>query len=114
MSVFRKMKIDFIVFDGSKKTLYVGIIGGPAFAVHGDFDCFQTFDVCDILIAGKLASLIGIDDFRSPMMTNGLLEATHHPFGIHGVGDVPTHDIPTMDIDNPHQIQKNPCATERS
>jgi hypothetical protein len=103
------MKIDFIVFDGSKKTLYVRIIGGPAFAVHGDFDCFQTFDVFDIHIAGKLASLIGIDDFRSPMMTNGLLKATHHPFGFHGVGGVPTHDIPAMHIDNLHQIHKPPA-----
>ncbi len=54
-----------------KKKLNVDIIGGPAFTVHGDFYLFQTFDACDILVAGKMAFLIRFDDFRSPMMTNG-------------------------------------------
>jgi len=46
------MKIDFIVFHGSKKTLYERILGGWAFYRHGDFDCFQTFDVSMTVVLG--------------------------------------------------------------
>ena len=52
------MKIDFVIFNGSEKTLYVRIFGGPAFADHGDFDRFLTFDVFDVLIAVKLVFVI--------------------------------------------------------
>jgi len=46
------MKIDFFVFHGSRKTLYERILGDPAFAIHGDFDCFQTFNVSLTVVLG--------------------------------------------------------------
>lgn len=100
------MKVDLVVLDGSEESFGVRIVRGTPFSIHGDFHSLQTFDVLDVFLTGELASLVGVDDLRRPVSSDGLLDTAHHPFGIHRVGDVPADSVPAVNIDDGHQVYK--------
>ena len=57
------MEIDFLVLDGPPQALYKDIIVDPATTVHADPDILL-LQPAGKLKAGKLAALIGTEDFR--------------------------------------------------
>ena len=61
-SSFVCFQVDSLVFQGSPESLYEDVIPETPFAVHADSDV-PGFDYGRECFTGKLASLVGVEDF---------------------------------------------------
>ena len=69
-------QIDFLVFDRLPQPLDKDVVAPCAFAVHADFDVVFLENIGESR-AGKLAALVGVEDFRGAVFGNGLLQCPH-------------------------------------
>ena len=75
-------QIDFFVFDRLPQPLDKDVVAPCAFAVHADFDvvCLEHLDEGR---AGKLAALVGVEDFRDPVFCDGFFKCPHAKVSLH-------------------------------
>lgn len=71
--IVKRMKIDVFVLDGTPEPLDPNVVLASSTAIHTDlytipFQCFFPF------LAGILTALVGIEDFRGAMTSNGTLQ----------------------------------------
>lgn len=78
------MQVDAFVFEWSPEPLDLHIVHPVATPVHADADLGVPQDGGE-RDAGKLAALIGVEDFRSPMAPQRLFQRQHIEAGIHRV-----------------------------
>ena len=82
------VQVDPFILDTAPQPLDGNVVGGSADTVHGDLDTMVFEGLC-VDVAGVLASLVGIEDFRLRVACQCIREYLHHKVGIHRVGDVP-------------------------
>ena len=62
MAIAEFLKIELFVFDGSKESLYVDIVNGATFPIHGYFNGFVGLYKLNVLLCGELTSLVCLYD----------------------------------------------------
>jgi hypothetical protein len=67
-------EVDFFVFDGSPKSLTEDVVSPSSFPVHADLYVILCEEI-DKVMTGELHTLIGIEDLRCSIVTNGFFES---------------------------------------
>ena len=87
-----RMQVKVVVFDGPPKPFNEDVVLASAAAVHADGD-FVVFENLGEAVAGKLGSLIGVEDFRLAVTLQGLLKGLVAEVRVQGVGEAPGEDF---------------------
>src|SRR3989338_1424464 len=97
-------EINVLVFDRTPQALNEDIVQRPTAAIHADRNSLLDENPCK-LHAGKLATLVGIKNFRSPV-AHRLFETLHAKIRRERIADSPGQNISTVPINNRRQIHK--------
>ena len=87
-SAVKRPKIKILIFDGPPQPLDENIILDPASAVHTDFNV-MLYEQPGKCLAGKLGSLVGVENIRFSIPLQGFLKSRYAEIGAEGVGDPP-------------------------
>ena len=74
LAIISGVKVDMLVLDRAPEALDVNVIECSAFAVHANADALL-LKVANVLGAGKLTPLVGVQNLGWPMVSDGL---THY------------------------------------
>ena len=66
------MQIDFLVFHAPPEPFHKHVVTPSAFAIHADLDTI-VFQQAGEFLAGELAALVGVEDFRSTVAVDRFL-----------------------------------------
>ena len=86
-----------LVFNRAPKSFNINVIQCPAFAIHADGDGF-CFQILYILLTGKLATLVAVEDFGFAMLSHGFFEHLQAGRCFQRVGQAPAYDIAAKNI----------------
>ena len=67
------VQIDLLVFDALPQSLHEHVVPPAAFSVHADLDAVVLQQAGEVQ-AGELAALVGVEDFRSAVTVDRLLD----------------------------------------
>jgi hypothetical protein len=99
------MQVEVVVFDGPPQPFNEDVVLASAASVHADSDPMVLEDLCES-VAGKLGSLIRVEDLRFAVELHSLLEGLIAEIRVQGVGDAPGEDLAAVPIHDRHQIHK--------
>ncbi len=80
-AIFMWEQINIAILDTPPKPLNVNVVQGPAFTIHTDL-YFSSLQVLYVFFAGKLRTLIAIDDLRATIGFHCLLDHLQTYLGI--------------------------------
>ena len=104
-AVVGRVQKDVLILNRAPEALDVDVIQGPALAVHADSNTLFP-QVGNVLRAGKLASLVGVQDLRCTVLGHGLADHPQAGFRRQGVGQSPAHDVPRVHVDDGRQVHE--------
>jgi hypothetical protein len=94
-----------MILERPPQSLYEDVVLDASATVHTDGYCvlFQYFRKS---FTGKLGALIRIEDFRTPITPDGLLDGLNTEVGLHGVGYPPGEDFSAVPVHDSHQVHE--------
>src|SRR5690606_7627628 len=107
VTVFNSVKIQFIVFNSTPESLYENIVDCTAFSVHRYLSAFQTFNVINIILGGKLAPLIPVYNLGFSVLGDGLFRGGNDPISFHRVGQRPAYKAAAPQIPYGQTVKKS-------
>src|SRR6516165_9797611 len=99
------MEVDLFVFEAAPQPLDKDVVHAPALAIHADHDPVP-FQGAGKVVAGELAPLVGIEDFRPAMARERFLERLDAKIGVERVGETPGQHRAADPIHDHHQVEK--------
>ena len=82
------IEVDLLVFETAPQPLDEDVVHAPALAIHADRDAMPLQGAGKV-VTGKLAALVGIEDFRSAIARERFLERLDAKIGVERVGEAP-------------------------
>jgi len=64
-----RVQIDLLVFEASPQPFHEHVVAPAPFAIHADLNAVLAQELCELL-AGELAPLVGVEDFRAAILGN--------------------------------------------
>ena len=104
MAILRWFWVYLFVLDIPPEPLYKNIVDCSALTIHAEPGVLKALNIPCKNRAGKLAPLVGVNDFGGAMRLYGHLEAFLAPFRCHGVRQGPTNDEPAKKVYDGHQV----------
>ena len=102
-SCFECVEIDAFVFERPPESLDHDVVHPAPFAVHRDFDV-GILQYAGERIAGKLAALIGVEDFRLAETAERLLQRLNAELRMHRVRQAPAQHFPRRPVHDRDEI----------
>ena len=99
------VEIDALVLQGAPEPLDEDIVHPPASAIHADAD-FGVAQHAGEGVAGKLAALVRVEDFRLTEPGQRLLQRRDAEAGIHRVRQPPGQHLAGRPVHDRHQIEE--------
>src|SRR5690606_30697993 len=106
VTVFNSVKIQFIVFNSTPESLYENIVDCTAFSVHRYLSAFQTFNVINIILGGKLAPLITVYNLVFSVLGDGPFYGGSARMSFHRVGQRPAYNAAAPQIHYGKKVKK--------
>ena len=103
--VFIIFQVNLVIFQRAEPAFDHNVVGPAAFAVHADFHRVL-FYVFDVVMAGKLAALIRIENFGSCHLER-IFQGTQYHRRRQGVIQLPADDTAAVPVDDRGQIDKS-------
>src|ERR1700728_2366330 len=97
-------QIDLLVLDAPPQPLDEHVVDPSTFAIHADRNA-GALEHVDPLLAGKLRSLVGVEDLRYSELRDRLLKRFEAKIRRQRVGEPKGQDFAARHIQNPEQIQ---------
>jgi len=94
-----------VVLDGPPEPFNEDVVLASAAAVHADSDPLVLENLGEA-VAGKLCSLIRVEDFRLAVAFQSLLEGLVAEVGVQGVGEPPGEDFAAVPVHDRYQVHK--------
>ncbi len=104
-AVGQLVQIDRLVLERSPQPLDEDVVHAATPSVNGDGDT-RVFEHAGEVEAGKLAALVGVEDFRRGVSDQRLGLGLDAEPGVHGVRQPPGENMARRPIHNCDQIQK--------
>ena len=101
----KRMQVKVLVLDGPPEPLDKDVVLAAAPAIHADGDLVVLQDI-DKVVAGKLSTLVGVEDFRPSVATQGLLEGINTEVGLKGIGNPPGQDFAAVPVHDGHKVHE--------
>ncbi len=101
------VQIDFLVFDALPESFHEHVVPPTPFPVHADLDAVMRQEPRELL-AGKLASLVGIEDLRCARVGQGVPNGLQAEIGRERVGEPPRQHPATGPVEHGEQIHEAP------
>src|ERR1035437_503523 len=105
---FIGLQVDSLVFQGTPESFDKDVVLEPSFAVHADPD-FPGLEDGGKCFAGKLASLVGVENLRGSVFEKCLFQGFDTESGVQRVGQPPGQDLPGGPVHDCYQVHKSPC-----
>jgi hypothetical protein len=100
-----RMQVKVMVIDGLPRPFNEDVVLVSAAAVHADVDSLVLEDLGETG-AGKLVSLIGVEDLRLGVAAYGLLQGLIAEIRVQGIGATPREDFAAVPVHDRHKIHK--------
>ena len=101
-----RLQINFFLLERSPEPLDVNVVHAASFPVHADLNPVG-FQPVNPLRTGKLAPLITVENLRLGMGQRGIQHG-YTKFRFQRNRQFPGNDVPAIQVDQSHQIQKAP------
>ena len=103
-----RVHIDLLVFNALPQSLDEHVVSPTPFSVHADLDAVAGEPLGELL-AGKLASLIGIEDFWRAIAAHGVLHRVQREISRERGGESPGQHPATGPVKNREERDEAPC-----
>src|SRR5574342_800747 len=101
------LQIHILVLHAPPESLHEHIVQPSAFSIHADIDA-MVLEKCYEPFRGKLTALIGVEDLRSPIPPQRLLQRLNTEGGVQGVAESPCQNFPARPVHDRHEVAKSP------
>jgi hypothetical protein len=99
------VQVDMLVLYRAPEALDKDVVHPSSFAIHADLDAVCLQDAGEVL-AGKLGSLIGVEDLRPSVLCNGLFKRLGAKVRGHGLRQPPRQHSARGLVHHGHQVGK--------
>jgi hypothetical protein len=99
------VQVDMLVLHRAPESFDKDVVHPSSFAIHADLDAVCLQDAGEVL-AGKLGSLIGVEDLRPAVLCNGLFKRLGAKVRGHGVRQSPRQNLTRGPVHHGHQVGK--------
>lgn len=94
------------IFEGPPESLHDDIVHGTSPTIPTDDDAFRFQDTGED-ITRELATLIVVENLRTPVLADGLKECVHAESGIQSIRHAVGQNLSAEPIQNGHQVHKS-------
>jgi len=104
-TAIKRVQVKVLILDGPPEPLDKNVVLTAPPPIHTDGD-LVVLEGLDKVIAGKLSPLVGVENLRSAVAAQGLLESLDTKVRLKGIGNPGGQDFAAVPVHDGHKVHK--------
>lgn len=104
-SAIKRVQVKVLILDSPPESFDKDVVLAAPPTIHADGD-LVVLEGLDKAVAGKLRSLVGVENRWSAITAQGLLEGLDTKVRLKGIGNPPGQDFAAVPVHNGHKVHK--------